>query len=56
MADLVQITSFENKFSENLFSRDSILNDESVINFAFSGACTRTLNDYLNYSANKQSI
>lgn len=50
MADLIQINNFQNKFSENLFSKDILLNSESIINFNANATSGVGFNSDYNFS------
>lgn len=56
MANLIEIPSFQNKFSENIFKGTALLNDQSEVNFTGTGTSSYTFNSYKNFSYKGKSL
>ena len=56
MGKLAQITSFQNKFSENLFKDTSILSDVTNVTFSGVGTSAYTISNSYNYSKHSKAI
>lgn len=56
MANLIEIPSFQNKFSENLFKGTALMNNNTEVNFTGTGTSSYTFNSYKNFSYKGKSL